>query len=47
MCLRVFGWNKGFVEPSNGKLENSKQTTDRGNRVATGVLNFAHTNNGI
>lgn len=31
----------------NGKLENRKQATDGDDRFATGVLNFAHTLNGV
>ena len=42
-CVCVFVWNEGFVPwqtMGKGRIE----ATDGDNRVATGVLNCAHTN---
>lgn len=40
-----FVQNKGFVREQT--IENRKQSTDGDNSVATGVLNFTYTDNGI
>lgn len=48
MWLCIFVWNKACIQlQEQQESGNRTQATDADNRVAPGVLNFAHTNIGI